>query len=397
MKNRFLALFGILATSFVAHSIVFAQDGSAVSSAAGDLYVISAKAGGVNYVEGTAVAMKADGTSGRVIKGDRLSSGDVVETGLNGRVELLLNPGSFARIGNNSRFELTTTDLDDLRLNLLSGSAIFEVFASDDFKVTVKTPSSEIYLIKSGVYRVDVDSNGTAKLEVWRGRAETSDDVDGKLKKGRTATLNGGEAEVTKFDRGDRDSFEQWSRDRAELIAKANKKLESKVLGPTLLSGFRADSWDCWQSVGLWVYNPAYSTYSFLPFGYGWRSPYGFGFRTSTGICYNPSYFYGRPYTRIYGGRRTRTQSGGGTTGTTTRRTVPQTNIDRGTRNRTPPFQRMQNTGSVKVRNRAPMSAGSGFPPLGRSSRRRSTTTSSGSSAPRTSKSEPATKQGSDN
>lgn len=363
MKSRIIPIAGLLFLALLVPSAIFGQDDSTMTSASGDLYVISAKAGGVNYIEGSAVALRADGTSGRIIRGDELKAGDVVETGPDARLEILLNPGSFVRLDRNTKFELTTTDLDDLKLKVLSGSAIFEVFASDDFKVTVNTPLSELYLIKSGVYRVDVGPDGIAQLEVWRGKAETEEDADGTLKKGRTATLDGSEVTVAKFDRGDKDEFEEWSKDRAELIAKANKKLKSKTLEPSLLRGFRSDVWDCYQSIGLWVYSPRYGTYSFLPFGYGWRSPYGHGFRTSTGICYDPTYFYGRPYGRIYGGGGHRQPPAGGS-GTPTARPVPQENIDRGRRATTPPFQRMQRDGGIDMRRSPSTSRGGNLPPL---------------------------------
>ncbi|REJ78169.1 MAG: hypothetical protein DWQ47_17650 [Acidobacteria bacterium] len=405
MKSRIYPIAGMLLLVFSMAAGISAQDDRTATLAAGDLYVISAKAGGINYVEGTSVAIRADGSSGRIVKGDELDAGDVVETGSDSRVEILLNPGSFARLDRNTRFELATTDLNDLRLNVLKGSAIFEVFASDDFKVTVVTPKTEIFLVKSGVYRVDVDGEGIATLEVWRGRAETAEDADDTLKKGRTATLDGGEVEVAKFDRGDKDDFERWSRDRAELIAKANKRLKAKMLEPSLLTGFRSNVWDCWQSVGLWVYNPQYRIYSFLPFGHGWRSPYGFGIRTATSICYYPDYFYGRPYGRIYGGggrghQPPRNDNPGTNPGT---KPVPAENLARGRNTTTPPFRRMQQSGGVEVSRRTsfPSSSG-GLPPLGGSSG--SSSGSSGSSSRATTptssspgKSEPSGKGRGDN
>lgn len=371
MNRRLVLFFGLIGLTAALSVPASPQDRDSVRSAAGDLYVISAKAGGVNYVEGNVTTIRADGTAGRVVKGDKMEAGDVILTGDSARAELLLNPGSYARLDRSSEFELVTTNLDDLKLKVRKGSAIFEVFASDDFRVTVNTPLSEFYLIESGVYRVDVAENGVARLEVWRGKAETKDDADSTLKKGRTATLDGGDVSVAKFDRGSRDEFEEWSRDRAELIAKANKKFETKMLGRSLLDTFRSDAWDCWQSVGLWVYSRRYNVYSFVPFGYGWRSPYGIGYRTNTGICYNPGFYYGRPYRRIYGNY----PKGGGTrTGDTTptRTTVPQENVDRGRRAVTPPFQRMQRSGSVKTNRpviiatpgiRTRQSSGSNLPP----------------------------------
>ncbi|HEY6233136.1 MAG TPA: hypothetical protein VIW64_17865, partial [Pyrinomonadaceae bacterium] len=60
-------------------------------------FVISARAGGVNAVTGRA-SMRHGNTEWQqlTIKED-LEAGDVVKTGLDGRVEMLLNPGSYLR------------------------------------------------------------------------------------------------------------------------------------------------------------------------------------------------------------------------------------------------------------------------------------------------------------
>jgi len=96
-------------------------------------FVISAHAGGVNVVTGPA-ALRTHGNGDwqpLTIKED-LETGDVVRTGLDGRVEMLLNPGSYLRIGENSEFELTDTSLENLEVRLVRGTAIVEVTGADD-------------------------------------------------------------------------------------------------------------------------------------------------------------------------------------------------------------------------------------------------------------------------
>lgn len=48
-----------------------------------------------------------------------LETGDVVRTGFDGRVEMLLNPGSYMRIGENSEFELADNSLENLEVRLI--------------------------------------------------------------------------------------------------------------------------------------------------------------------------------------------------------------------------------------------------------------------------------------
>src|SRR5690348_4431182 len=84
----------------------------------GNQYLISAKAGGVNVVSGSVTVTRNDGTAGRLVAGESLATGDKVETGGDGRAEVLLNPGSYLRVNSNSAFRFVSTDLEDLKLEL---------------------------------------------------------------------------------------------------------------------------------------------------------------------------------------------------------------------------------------------------------------------------------------
>src|SRR5688572_14264050 len=92
----------------LAGAAAYAQNDT-LSAAAGDRYVISAKAGGVNFVEGTVNVARKSGRTGQLLKGDSLEIGDRVLTATDGKVEILLNPGSFLRLGGDSEFEFKTT------------------------------------------------------------------------------------------------------------------------------------------------------------------------------------------------------------------------------------------------------------------------------------------------
>ena len=290
--SRMKRLFGSVALFvFVAMlaSNAVAQD-STLRSAAGDKWVISAKAGGVNFVQGTVNIERESGRSGLLLKGDDISVGDTVTTTANGRAEILLNPGSYLRVAENSSFEFKTTSLEDLQISVTRGSVILEVFAANDFKVSVDTPKEDFGLIQTGVYRVDVNADGTARLEVWKGKAEVGDAV---IKGGRVATSGQGDTAVTKFDRDDRDAFETWSRDRSKELAKATNSLRDRDLRTSLMRSFLGGRWNTYDSFGLWIYDARFGRYCFLPFGYGWSSPYGYGFGTDI-------WWYNLPRTIFY-------------------------------------------------------------------------------------------------
>ncbi|MGH9962706.1 MAG: hypothetical protein ACREBC_37260, partial [Pyrinomonadaceae bacterium] len=115
-------------------AIAIMASGVAVSYAQErERFVISAKAGGINAVTGR-TRVHAPGSSEwelLTIK-DNLEAGYVVNTGVDGRLEMLLNPGSYLRVGENSEFELTNNSLDNLEVRLIRGTAIVEATGADD-------------------------------------------------------------------------------------------------------------------------------------------------------------------------------------------------------------------------------------------------------------------------
>lgn len=265
------------------------------ASSTRDLYVISAKAGGVNYVEGKVALNAQNKKSGYLLKGDVLEVGDEVSTGPDGKAEILLNPGSYVRLAENSNFEFATTALDDLRLKLNSGSAVFEVITNDDFKIAVNTPKTQFLIATSGIYRVSVLKDGSEKIVVWKGKAQIGDANATTVKSGREATVAENRLAVAKFDRDEKTALEDWSKTRAKDLAKVNSRLQRPDLRSTLISGFGASRWNMYNSYGLWVFDASFGGYCFLPFGYGWSSPYGYGygrdiwyFRLPGSIYYQP-------------------------------------------------------------------------------------------------------------
>lgn len=322
-----------------------AAQSDALRAAAGDKYVISARAGGVNFVEGNVGVVRLRGKSGLLVKGDKLEIGDRVSTGDTGRAEILLNPGSYLRLGSNSAFEFKTTALDDLQLIVGRGSAIFEVFADDEFKVTVRTPATGYELVQSGVYRVDVPENGPASLEVWKGKAVANGT---ELKGGKVATGSGASMAVAKFDRDEKDALELWSKDRAKQLAKITNSLQGRDLRTALMQSFLGRRWNVYNSFGLWVYDPFSFSYCFLPFGYGWTSPYGYGFGRDLGWYNLPSVVY-------YPQPSANPGTGPSQTGSSI--------ASQGDRSPTPPFVRMQGTSGVFGRGNGDTTRGGSYEP----------------------------------
>jgi hypothetical protein len=287
MRSRLMKIFVLSLISLIIPAFAIGQDANKKASAASSLYLISAKAGGVNYISGK-VSVERDGKpEGFLQKGDAVEVGEKVSTEADGKAEILLNPGSYIRLAENSQFEFISTSLDDLQIQVNKGSAIFEVIADKDFTVTIKMPNAKFYLITAGVFRVDVLPTGDGKISVWKGKAQIGDAKATVIKGGRTATQNGTTVAVEKFDRGDKTVFDNWSRDRAKEISKANAKLIQRQMRQSLLNSFSNRGWNASNGYGLWVQDPFTRSFCFLPFGWGWSSPYGFGYNQSI-WNYNP-------------------------------------------------------------------------------------------------------------
>src|SRR5262245_3734366 len=79
-------------------------------------FLVSTKAGLVNYVQGPATVKAAT----------TVPSGQIIQTGAGGAVEILLNPGSYLRMGENSRVVLDQVELYDIAARILEGSMIIE-------------------------------------------------------------------------------------------------------------------------------------------------------------------------------------------------------------------------------------------------------------------------------
>jgi hypothetical protein len=253
-------------------------------------FVISARAGGVNAVTGRAT-MRPHGNSEwqlLTIKED-LETGDLVRTGLDGRVEMLLNPGSYMRIGENSEFELADSSLENLEVRLIRGTAIVEVTGADDedLFIGITTPHTRMSIIRRGLYRVNVLPGDATELIVRKGRV-VLEDSHTKVKGGNKVVFSSGSFSVAKLEKADKknwDTLEGWSKDRGQMLAKANNKLTRREVNSFLAS--YNDPFSTWGRSGLWMYNPTIGCHTFLPFRYGWGSPYGASYF---------SFFYGGPH-----------------------------------------------------------------------------------------------------
>jgi ferric-dicitrate binding protein FerR (iron transport regulator) len=164
-----------------------------------------------------------------------LPNSEIVRTGTNGFAEILLVPGYVLRVDSGSEVRLIDVSPNNTRIRLEHGEVIFEVlqnelegYFSDDRAlynlVTVSAGEDQFAITRSGIYRINFAGTKPAELVVFKG----SSIVQGvKVEGGRKASTGAGGPIIERFDRESGDAFDDWSRDRAIVLVKANKLLKN--------------------------------------------------------------------------------------------------------------------------------------------------------------------------
>src|SRR5476649_147941 len=188
--------------------------------------VVSAKSGLVAYVEGKVFV------GGQPVTPSLTSFPDVKEDMTlrteEGRAEILLSPGVFLRVGENSSFRMIANRLIDTRLEILTGSAVVEADEmAKDTNVTIVANKASILIAKHGLYRFDMEP---ARVKVFDGVASvTTGEQTAPVGAGRMLSLDNNTASVEKFDKEATDAFDRWSKRRAENVAMANVSSAKQV------------------------------------------------------------------------------------------------------------------------------------------------------------------------
>jgi hypothetical protein len=238
------------------------------------LYIVSAKSGVISIIDGDVKLKRGTSDWEALLEGDELKAGDVIKTGTTGRVEVLLNPGTYLRIAENSEFAFPDVSNFKLKLSLLQGIAILESSVID-VSIKFTTPQYMFTITQNGLYRFSATPDGRSEMLIRKGRITVA---GAELKEGKKVVVENGPPQILSFDKKAEDDFEIWSKTRAKTIIAANKQLSNSRVKNSMIGGFYS---------GAWVYDPFARAYTFLPGWGGLSSPYGFGYSR----C-NP-YWYG--------------------------------------------------------------------------------------------------------
>src|SRR3981081_1541897 len=152
---------------------------------------------------------------------------------MDGRVEMLLNPGSYLRVGENSEFELTNSSLENLEVRLTRGTAIIEATGADETElaINITTPHAKLVIVRRGLYRVNVIPGDATELFVRKGSVMLANSHT-RIKEGNKVVFSSTAFSVAKMEKADKqkDGFDTWSKTRAETVALANRRTTTRDL-----------------------------------------------------------------------------------------------------------------------------------------------------------------------
>jgi hypothetical protein len=220
----------------------------------------SALPGTLNYVEGNA---QFEGTplNAKSVGQNALEIGQTLST-QEGKAELLLTPGVYLRLGNNSSVKMVDNSLTDTALQVMSGHVMVDV--TDLYKqndIRIQEGNANARLLKNGLYDFDLKDNHirvfSGKTVVDEGDRHVTIKGNHEITLAENAPRKAKPFEKKEFESGD---LYRWNTLRSTYIAEANAPA----------NGWYGPNWwgYDWWGPGWW--GPGW-------FGPGWGWGWGWG------------------------------------------------------------------------------------------------------------------------
>ena len=239
--------------------------------------------GTLNYFEGQV------SINGQVINRNQVGyagmlPNETLSTGI-GKAEVLLTPGVFVRVGNNSVIRLVSADIAEPQVEVVRGEAMVEVdFAPKDARIGVLEHGAEASIQKVGLYRFNSD---TGQVAVIDGKLNVSENGQSKeLGKGREVNLMAPKLKAVSFDPKVEDDLYRWSSVRAGYLAEANASMAQ-----TFHAGY-GYGYGPYAGAG-WYWDPYFDFYSWLPGDGFFYGPFGYPFFSPGYAMFAPRFGYG--------------------------------------------------------------------------------------------------------
>ena len=261
--------------------------------------ITSAHSGLLHYSEGT-VTVDGNPVESKVGKFMEIKENSVLKTA-QGRAEILLTPGVYLRVGENTEIKMLDNRLMSTRVELLSGTALVE---SDDPETSVKDPAVtivykdyEIQPVKFGIFELTTDPS---QMKVYKGQANvTAGTMRSAIHEGRLLSFSAA-LPTEKFDEKQADDLYLWARDRSGALSAANLASARSLnqggysLNNLYMGGMYPGLGFNSGLMGGWYLNQNLGMYSYIPYDGIFMSPWGYGI-FSPGMIY--SYYSPGGYT----------------------------------------------------------------------------------------------------
>lgn len=245
----------------------------------------AARPGSINYVEGQAY-LETTPLDASCVGTLEMLPGQSVTTQA-GKVEVLLTPGVFLRVGEFSAVKMISPELAKTEVQVDKGRALIEgIDIRKENDIEVDLNGAKITLLKSGLYDFDVARN---EVRVFHGTAEVAfQGKNVKVEAGQRFALSGDRFKPQHFDsRPFEDEFYRWNGLRSGYLSEASVSEARAYIGAG--PGWYAPGW-----VGLgWYWNPWFGVYTFLPVDGVYYGPFGWGFYSPIEVFRSPFIFYG--------------------------------------------------------------------------------------------------------
>jgi hypothetical protein len=208
------------------------------------------KAGFVNAVVGES----------NVTLHQKIETGKAVETGPSSHVELLLAPGAFLRVAENSSVLVEADSLKDTVVRIMSGDALLECDVLDlQLSMRVVVGPRKVKIASSGLYRFTSDT-----ASVFEGAVAIDLEDKGKgYRIGRGRQIKAG---VDKYEESpftpatEPDDLERWSARRSYELASANFMAQYGDARPNFFL-FQARI----PNDAAWMFSPSLNGFTFIP------------------------------------------------------------------------------------------------------------------------------------
>lgn len=139
-----------------------------------------------------------------------------------GHAEVMLDPGIYLRLDGETRVEMVSADLSEVRVRLVHGSALVEARKKPVWGgISILCGDATIAVEHKGLFRIDTFPDGPPQLRVFRGEFAVSvDGVSYEVGAKESLRLAGSAPPMvaSKFDRSGKDAFDRWNGERSAAI-----------------------------------------------------------------------------------------------------------------------------------------------------------------------------------